>query len=157
MPAACIGSDVIVGFPGETSQHFENTVAFIESLPVSYLHAFTYSERPNTLAADNLSSKNSSVSKHERNRRNRVIRSLSEKKLKEFYRQNLGTSRLVLWESSEYDRTSGTISGYTDNYVRVRKVADGAVRGQIESVNLNTLGETGCVEVSSEFDLPVIR
>ncbi len=124
LPNACIGSDVIVGFPGETDRHFENTVSFIDSLPVSYLHAFTYSERPETLAADILSPKLGAVRRSDRNRRNKILRALSEKKLAQFYRENIGTTRQVLWES--FDGTN--VSGYTDNYIRVEKRSSESLR-----------------------------
>ncbi|NND73141.1 MAG: tRNA (N(6)-L-threonylcarbamoyladenosine(37)-C(2))-methylthiotransferase MtaB [Rhodothermales bacterium] len=152
MPEACIGTDVIVGFPGETDEHFRNTVAFLEDLPVSYLHAFTYSERPGTLAAEELSTAGGIVPKEIRSHRNRVLRGLSEKKRAGFYREQIGTTRTVVWESTRDD----TISGFTDNYVRVERSSHTAVPGQVESVVLESLTDRGTVEVRDALQLPVI-
>lgn len=112
MPDAGIGVDVIVGFPGEQAEHFQDTVDFLSSLPVSYLHVFTYSERDNTRAVQ----MEGVVPVSERKMRNKVLRQLSEGKRREFYDQMIGTTRKVLWEAAEAD---GAVTGYTDNYVRV--------------------------------------
>jgi len=112
MPHACIGVDVIVGFPGETESDFEESYAFISSLEVSYLHVFTYSERENTPAAQ----MPGSVAIADRRRRNALLTSLSEQKRMAFYRSHLGQSRPILFERS---RTAGRMSGFTDNYIRI--------------------------------------
>ncbi len=153
MPDACIGVDVIVGFPGETEELFEETVSFIDSLPVAYLHAFTYSERPGTVAAD-YSDNGSwpSVAPKERSRRNRVLRTLSMRKRRDFYQRHIDTERSVLWES---DQDGDWIEGFTDNYVRVRGRADAHQVGTIESVRLGRLGGDGVVEAFDAFELPL--
>lgn len=112
MPSCCIGVDVIVGFPGETEAHFQETFDFLESLDVSYLHVFTYSERENTAAWD----MEGKVPVSERRRRNRILRDLSDKKRSAFYRAHLGETRPVLFELSKQE---GMMTGYTDNYIKV--------------------------------------
>lgn len=112
MPHACIGVDVIVGFPGETDQHFEDTVEFLKDLDVSYFHVFTYSERDNTPAAamDNI------VPIPTRQYRNKVLRQLSYKKLHRFSEMYQHQKRSVLFESEK----NGWIEGYSDNYIKVK-------------------------------------
>ncbi|MDX2133727.1 MAG: tRNA (N(6)-L-threonylcarbamoyladenosine(37)-C(2))-methylthiotransferase MtaB [Saprospiraceae bacterium] len=112
MPHACIGCDVIVGFPGETEDDFLETYRFIQSLDVSYLHVFTYSERANTPAAD----MPGAVPMEERKRRNQALRGLSDMKRRHFYQTQLGSRRPVLLEAH---RETGKVSGFTDNYVKV--------------------------------------
>lgn len=131
MPDFGIGADVIVGFPGETEDRFENTKAFIESLPVSYLHVFSYSERRNTTAA----ALPGSVKIAERKRRSKILRELSVKKRSKFYSENCGTVRKVLFETV---RDDGYIYGFTDNYVKVR--GKGQEENEIIPVRL-ALGE----------------
>lgn len=112
IPNACIGVDVIVGFPGETDEHFNNTFKFLEGLNVDYFHVFTYSERSNTPAA----SMSHSVPFDKRNQRSEALRNLSLKKKYSFYQKYLGTQQKVLIEHKEVD---GTYSGFTENYIRV--------------------------------------
>lgn len=112
MPHACIGVDVIVGFPGETDAHFEDTYLFLNELDIAYLHVFTYSERENTPASD----MEGIVPKAVRNERNKRLRMLSEKKRRFFYEQFVGSNRPVLWES---EQEGGTMFGFTDNYIKV--------------------------------------
>jgi threonylcarbamoyladenosine tRNA methylthiotransferase MtaB len=112
MPDACIGADVIVGFPGETEAEFMETVGFIEALDVSYLHVFTYSERDSTEAALMAGV----IPVTERKRRNAELRMLSAKKLRAFYSSQLGRPLTVLFEHEE---RNGLIQGYSENYVRV--------------------------------------
>ncbi len=112
MPHCAIGVDVIVGFPGETAKHFMETVDFINSLDVSYLHVFTYSERNNTKALEITPV----VPVHERNRRNKLLRNLSYEKMAVFSNKFSGNSRPVLFESLQ---KNGMMQGYTDNYIRV--------------------------------------
>ena len=112
LPHAAIGVDVIVGFPDETDADFEETFNFIHTLDVSYLHVFTYSERPNTPAA----TMPNPVPMHRRRERNERLRILSEKKRHAFYEQYVGTTRPVLWEA---EQAGVTMQGYTDNYIRV--------------------------------------
>jgi len=112
MPHCSIGVDVIVGFPGETDELFKETFDFLHSLDVSYLHVFTYSERPDTDAIK----MNPVVPIHTRNERNKTLRNLSFMKLQYFTQQHLGKQRKVLFEI--FDK-NGIMEGYTDNYIRV--------------------------------------
>lgn len=112
MPHACIGVDVIVGFPGETTEHFNETVLFLQELPVSYLHVFTYSERDHTHA---LSIK-PVVPIHIRNERNKILRNLSYTKTQAFTQQHAGQTRKVLFETAN---KNGMMDGYTDNYIKI--------------------------------------
>ena len=113
MPHACIGVDVIVGFPGETHEDFLDSYNFINELDVNYLHVFTYSERANTPAAE----LPNPVDMNTRRERNERLRILSEKKLRQFYESHLNTTRTVLIEKG-HDNTY--LSGYTDNYIKVK-------------------------------------
>ena len=137
MPDCCIGVDVIVGFPGETEEEFLTTYQFLNELPVSYLHVFTYSERPDTTAlriTDNI------VPVAERKRRNRMLTILSEKKKRAFYEQFIYTERNVLFEQEEKD---GLMFGFTDNYLRVSAPYNAELTHRIVSVRLETLTEDG--------------
>ncbi len=113
MPGIGIGVDVIVGFPGETDGYFDNTWKFIDSLPVSYLHVFSYSERKDTDAI-NLPGK---VDVVKRKQRSLILRELSMKKKMNFYRSNSGKTQLVLFESL---KENGYINGFTDNYIKIK-------------------------------------
>ncbi len=112
MPHCSIGVDVIVGFPGETNDHFQETFQFLHELDVSYLHVFTYSERPDTKALEI----KPVVPIHIRNERNKILRNLSYQKLQYFTAQHSGETRKVLFENFE---KNGMMEGYTDNYIRV--------------------------------------
>ncbi len=112
MPDCCIGVDVIVGFPGESEEHFLSTYEFINELPVSYLHVFPYSERPNTTARK----MKDVVPVKVRGQRTTMLRGLSEKKKRAFYESQVGKTRPVLFE---HDVKNGKMEGYTDNYIRV--------------------------------------
>lgn len=113
MPLACIAVDVIAGFPTETGKDFKETVSFIENLPISYMHVFTFSKRENTPAAGLEKRFHSS----EKSYRSNSLKELSKKKLNTFYRLNKGRGANVLFESNTFD---GFISGFTSNYVRVK-------------------------------------
>jgi threonylcarbamoyladenosine tRNA methylthiotransferase MtaB len=113
MPHAAIGVDVIVGFPGETKEDFQETFDFLHSLEVSYFHVFTYSERANTLAVE----LKPVVPIHERNERNKILRNLSVQKLNYFANQFTDSTRKVLFESAD---KNGMMEGYTDNYIKVQ-------------------------------------
>lgn len=139
MGHAAIGADVIVGFPGETGEQFENTVRFIEDLPLSYLHVFSYSERPGTASA---SLDAPAVNPAERSRRNRALTLLSARLHRQFAQRNAGTCRNVLWEAP----TGGLITGFTDNYLRVRSSSDAFKRGDISAVTLDRPGPDGSFE-----------
>ncbi|WP_349316794.1 tRNA (N(6)-L-threonylcarbamoyladenosine(37)-C(2))-methylthiotransferase MtaB [Chitinophaga sp. MM2321] len=112
MPHCSIGVDVIVGFPAESDTHFQDTYDFLHGLDVSYLHVFTYSERPNTPALDI----KPVVPVNIRHERNKLLRNLSHKKLQFFTEQHLNQTRKVLFESHGKD---GMMEGYTDNYIKV--------------------------------------
>jgi len=112
MPDCGIGVDVIVGFPSETDQDFQETFEFLHTLDVSYLHVFTYSERANTKALEI----KEVVPVHIRNERNKILRNLSYQKMQYFRNQQLGSTRAVLFEQQE---KNGMLEGYTDNYIRV--------------------------------------
>lgn len=112
MPHCAVGVDVIVGFPGETEQHFKETFDFLHAMDVSYLHVFTYSERDNTKALDI----KPVVPVHTRNERNKTLRNLSYMKMQYFTQQHSGETRKVLFEIFE---KNGMMEGYTDNYIRV--------------------------------------
>lgn len=140
MPHACIGVDVIVGFPGETEEDFLDTYNFLNELPVSYLHVFTYSERANTPAAD----MDAVVPKKERSRRSRMLRILSEKKRRHFYEQNLGREGVVLFEEDVQD---GMMQGFTENYLRVVAKYDPLLINELKRVKLSHINDEGLVEV----------
>jgi len=113
LPLACIAADVIVGFPNETDEYFKDTKEFIESLPISYLHVFTYSERPSTKSIHF----ENKVPIYIRRERSKELQKLSDKKKNDFYQQNFGYKRKVLFESDIHD---GYIFGFTENYIRVK-------------------------------------
>jgi threonylcarbamoyladenosine tRNA methylthiotransferase MtaB len=139
MPHCCIGADVITGFPGETEELFLETYSFLNELDISYLHAFTYSERSNTLAAES----KEIVPIDIRRKRNKMLRILSEKKLRKFYSQNLGQDRIVLFEGHIND---GWQYGNTDNYVRVRIPSNEILKNSIYTVRLNSINEEGTLD-----------
>lgn len=136
MPHACIGVDVIVGFPGETEEHFLNTFHFIENLDISYLHVFTYSERDNTPAA----LMNNIVPVHQRHKRNEMLRNLSEQKRRAFYKSQLGSKRPILWER---EVKNGLMSGFTDNYVKVYTNSNPALFNTIQEIHLSEIDTEG--------------
>jgi len=145
MPDAAIGVDVIVGFPGETEELFMETYNFLNNLPISYLHVFTYSERENTEAVG----MPGVVPIPERKKRNKMLRILSEKKKMAFYQTQLGKTLPVLWEHENKD---GKMYGFTENYVRVQKDFDQASVNQIEFLNLEKILSDGTVSVQSSYE-----
>jgi len=147
MPHACIGVDVIVGFPGETHQDFLETYQFLNELNISYLHVFTYSERENTLAA----SMPNAVSAKERGERSKMLHILSDKKRRAFYEYNLGKEATVLFEN---DIEDGLMHGFTENYVRVSAKYDPLLINEVKKVHLASLSEKGLVTVD-EVETPV--
>lgn len=140
LPLAGIGVDVIVGFPGETEEEFLKTYKFLNELPVSYLHVFTYSERPNTTAAI----MNGVVDKEVRNKRSKMLRSLSEKKKRFFYEQNIGQVAKVLFEN---DIEDSIMHGFTENYVRVSAKYDPLRVNEIIPVSISKINVDGYAEV----------
>jgi threonylcarbamoyladenosine tRNA methylthiotransferase MtaB len=139
MPGCCIGVDVIVGFPGETEADFLETYHFINELDVSYLHVFTYSERPNTPA----STMEDVVSSEDRKNRSRMLRSLSEKKRRYFYEQFIGHEMEVLFEK---DIEGGKIHGFTDNYIRVAVPYSPDLLNEIRRVKLKEINASGIMQ-----------
>jgi threonylcarbamoyladenosine tRNA methylthiotransferase MtaB len=136
MPHACIGVDVIVGFPGETDADFLETLSFIEALPISYLHVFTYSERPDTPAIH----LEHSVPMAVRRQRNEQLRLLSDIKKRAFYTEHLGTVRPALFEQ---DKSPDTWSGFTDNYIQIAISRELGQLNIIAPVHLNKLDADG--------------
>lgn len=141
MPHACIGVDVIVGFPGESEQDFLETYHFLNELDIAYLHVFTYSERPNTPAFE----MPEVVPVEERRRRNEMLTILSEKKRLHFYRNHLGETRDVLFEAS---KEKGKMSGFTDNYIRIEMPLDEAMINTIHPVKLLEINKNGLMEAA---------
>ncbi|MAW94763.1 MULTISPECIES: tRNA (N(6)-L-threonylcarbamoyladenosine(37)-C(2))-methylthiotransferase MtaB [unclassified Leeuwenhoekiella] len=138
MPDACIGVDVIVGFPGETDAHFLDTYNFLTELDISYLHVFTYSERDNTKAA----SMPGVVPLRKRKKRSKMLRGLSAKKRRAFYESQLGTRHTVLFEG---ENKKGYIHGFTENYVKVKAPWDPALVNTLRDICLTEIDEDGLV------------
>lgn len=138
MPDACIGVDVIVGFPGETDEHFLETYYFLNDLDISYLHVFTYSERDNTEAVlmDGV------VPDTVRAKRSKMLRGLSAKKRNAFYTSQLGKEKTVLFES---DNKQGYIHGFTENYVKVKAPWDPSLVNTLHKVKLTKIDADGMV------------
>jgi threonylcarbamoyladenosine tRNA methylthiotransferase MtaB len=140
IPYAGIGADVIVGFPGESADDFEETFSFLNELPVSYLHVFTFSERPGTVA-ESLPCK---VSPGDKVTRSKRLISLSETKDLEFHRMNIGQTSYVLFENS---MTEGFITGFSSNYIRVEYQGQSDLAGEVRRVKFKSLSSTGRVRV----------
>lgn len=145
MPHACIGVDVIVGFPGETREDFLKTYNYLNELNISYLHVFTYSERDNTIAA----TLPGAVPAKDRAERSKMLHILSDKKRRRFYEENLGQSFTVLFENDiEDDR----MHGFTENYIRVTAKYDPLLINELKSVKLTSINEKGLVEVEETLE-----
>lgn len=138
MPHACVGVDVIVGFPGETDEDFLQTYHFLNELDISYLHVFTYSERENTLAAE----MQGVVPKSVRSKRSKMLRGLSAKKRRAFYESQLGTVRTVLFEG---ENKEGYVHGFTENYVKVKAPWNPELVNTLHEVELTSIDEDGLV------------
>lgn len=138
MPHACIGVDVIVGFPGETDERFLETYHFLNELNISYLHVFTYSERDNTPAAE----MEGVVPLKVRNKRSKMLRGLSVKKRRAFYESQIGTVRTVLFEG---ENKQGYIHGFTENYVKVKAPWNPALVNTLQEVTLSEIDTDGLV------------
>ena len=136
MPHACIGVDVIVGFPGETEEEFNKTIDYIKSLPVSYLHVFTYSERANT----NAPKMNEIVPMEIRRKRSKQLRILSLKLKLQFYNENIGYMGKVLFESKE----DNFLIGFTENYLKVKI--------PFKPKMINTIQEVRIEKISSDIE-----
>ena len=138
MPHACIGVDVIVGFPGETEDMFLETYNFLNRLDISYLHVFTYSERQNTEAA----SMSGVVSINSRKKRSKLLRGLSVKKRRSFYEKSIGSKQTVLFEG---ENKSGYIQGFTENYIKVRYPWNPNLVNTLHDIILKEIDQDGFV------------
>jgi threonylcarbamoyladenosine tRNA methylthiotransferase MtaB len=148
MPHACIGVDVIVGFPGETQEQFLETYNFINELDVSYLHVFTYSERANTRALNITPI----VPVPERKERNKMLRILSEKKRRKFYSEHVGTERKVLFEA---ENDGGIRYGFTDNYIKTGIPYEDDMWNTIQTIRLNEVSDFGYVKGTKHLELSI--
>ena len=144
IPNACIGVDVIVGFPGETDEYFMETLDFLKELKISYLHVFTYSERNDTLA----STMNFQVPKEVRTKRSMILRSLSDKKRRIFYESQIGLDKTVLYET---ENRRGYIYGYTENYLRVRTPWNPELANKLKPVRINEIDQDGYIRVEKKI------
>jgi len=138
MPDSCIGVDVIIGFPGETDELFLETYNYLNELDISYLHVFTYSERPNTEAVE----MEGVVPQNVRNKRSKMLRGLSVKKRRAFYESQLGKNFTVLFESENKD---GYIYGFTENYVKVKTPWNPELANTLHEIKLTEINEDGIV------------
>ncbi len=136
---ACIGVDVIVGFPGETDEEFLDSLNFLKDLPVSYFHVFTYSERANTTAVK----LGDPVPMNVRKERSKMLHILSEKKKRAFYEENIGTIRSVLFENEE---DTGMMHGFTENYVKVKFPFDEQMINTFQTVELSEIDRDGIMK-----------
>ncbi len=141
MPNACIGVDVIVGFPGETEELFLETYNFLNDLDISYLHVFTYSERDNTLAAE----MEGVVPIKVRKKRSKMLRGLSAKKRRAFYETQINNSLTVLFEG---ENKEGYIHGFTENYVKIKAPWNPNLVNTLQDVTLTEIDEDGLVKVA---------
>jgi threonylcarbamoyladenosine tRNA methylthiotransferase MtaB len=140
MPHACIGVDVIVGFPGETDEQFLETYNYLNELDISYLHVFTYSERDNTEAAE----MSEVVPANVRAKRSKMLRGLSVKKRRAFYESQIGSNRTVLFES---ENKEGYIHGFTENYVKVKTPWNPDLVNTLHQIQLTKIDEDGSVRM----------
>ena len=140
LPDACIGVDVIVGFPGETDEIFLETYNFLNKLDISYLHVFSYSKRPNTHAA----TLPNEVSKYVRSKRSKILRGLSVKKRRAFYESQINTQHTVLFEG---ENKKGYIHGFTENYVKVKSPWDPSLVNSLHNVDLTEIDSDGLVRI----------
>jgi threonylcarbamoyladenosine tRNA methylthiotransferase MtaB len=136
----CIGVDVIVGFPGETDEEFLDSYNFIQSLPISYIHVFTYSERANTSAPK----LGEFVPMEKRKERSKMLHILSDKKKRAFYEENVGTERTVLFEAEEEE---GMMYGFTENYVKVKTPFNPELVNNFRKVRLTNIDRDGIMKV----------
>ena len=137
MPDACIGVDVIVGFPGETDELFLETYQFLNDLPISYLHVFTYSERDHTEAAGF----EGVVPLNVRKKRSKMLRGLSVKKRRAFYESQLGKTKTVLFEHDASE--DGYLLGFTENYVRVKHLYSEELQNSLKEIRLSEIDGDG--------------
>ncbi len=145
MPHACIGVDVIVGFPGETQEDFLETYSFLNELNISYLHVFTYSERENTLAA----TLPHAIPVSQRSDRSKMLHILSDKKKRIFYEENIGRESTILFEN---DIEEGKMHGWTENYIRVAAKYDPILINELRRARLSSVTDKGIVDVEELFE-----
>jgi threonylcarbamoyladenosine tRNA methylthiotransferase MtaB len=136
MPDACIGADVIVGFPGESDDAFLDTYKFIADLDISYLHVFSYSERPGTEAEKMYDI----VPKKIRSKRSKILRGLSVKKRRYFYEKQLGKKVKVLFE---HENKKGYATGFSENYLKIRTPWNPRLGNSIHEVTLDDIDKEG--------------
>ena len=148
MPDCCIGVDVIVGFPGETREDFIDTYNFLNTLNVSYLHVFTYSERENTLASE----MSGTVPGSTRAERSKMLHMLSDKKRRAFYETQLNKTEEVLFEG---DIKDGFMHGFTRNYVKVKTKYDPVLVNELKTVYLTNISHDGDVEITESEEILV--
>jgi threonylcarbamoyladenosine tRNA methylthiotransferase MtaB len=150
MPYASIGVDVIIGFPGETDDLFKTTYEYLTNLDISYLHVFTYSERPNTLAAK----MTAPVPLIKRHQRSKQLRNLSEKKKRSFYEKNIGKEATVLFEN---DIENNLMQGFTENYIRVIATHVPKKINQLISIKMKKINFNGLMEIEEKIKIPHLR
>ena len=141
MPDCCIGVDVIVGFPGETDEHFLETYNFLNDLDISYLHVFTYSERDNTEAVE----MDGVITMEVRNKRSKMLRGLSVKKRRAFYESQIGKNKVVLFEG---ENKEGYIHGFTENYVKIKTPWNPELVNTLHKVQLTKIDADGIVRIN---------
>ena len=142
MPDACIGVDIIIGFPGETDEEFMETYELVRDLPVSYFHVFTYSERPNTIA-DRMPNP---VPMNIRNERSEKLRILSQKKRRAFNETQIGKTKSVLWEG--HNDINGLMHGFTENYIKVSRPYESSLVNTFETVTLTGVAAEGMMTIA---------
>ena len=140
MPNACIGVDVIVGFPGETDEEFEKTRDFLIDLPISYLHVFTYSERANTTAVR----KDNVIPIPKRQERSKWLQQLSTRKKRLFYEENLGNEGTVLFEKESHD---GMMQGFSENYIKVQYPFEESKTNSLAKVKYTKINPEGLMDI----------
>jgi threonylcarbamoyladenosine tRNA methylthiotransferase MtaB len=148
MPHCCIGVDVIVGYPGETEEHFLETYNYLNQLDISYLHVFTYSERVNT-TANKLPGK---VYPHVRADRSKMLHILSDKKRRHFYEQHIGKTYPVLWEA---ENDANVMYGFTSNYIKVKTTYDPVFVNEIMNVEITGIDTDMVATCKVEFGVMV--
>ena len=136
MPDACVAADVIIGFPGESDEDFMHTHNFIDELPVSYLHVFTYSDRPEA-KANLFTHKVPAKTKKERSQQLHI---LGEKKARLFHKEHFDKNLKVLWEGT---KSKGFLHGFTENYIQVKTEYNSSIINKIVEVNLDNVDENG--------------
>lgn len=136
IPNACVAADVIIGFPGETDEDFMHTHSFIDELPVSYLHVFTYSDRPEA-KANQFKHKVPAKVKKERSEK---LHALGATKARKFHQENFGETQTVLWEGT---KSKGYLHGFTENYIQIKTPFRPEIVNQIEKISLENIDENG--------------